>query len=186
MGRGPTTVDLAWENPFAEASPRSRSGGQSGGHFSSRQPVAQSSRRYQPDEDEEYARSTNVTQLPNVNPFGLKEPTHGSSWGGRSGARQSVRRQARVRSDDGADGGIINLPHVNPFASGGNRDPASSGLPIHWTNLSLKKTISRKKKKSLYPHRHLVAHRLWATHDRLFAREISIALNPVNAEGWPI
>ncbi|EUC58881.1 hypothetical protein RSOL_283590, partial [Rhizoctonia solani AG-3 Rhs1AP] len=92
MSRGPPTVDLAWENPIGEASPRSRSGGQSGGYFSGRQPVAQSSRRYQPDEDEEledegYTRSTNVTQLSDVNPLSQEEPSHGNLRGGLSGAR---------------------------------------------------------------------------------------------------
>ncbi|KAL5637402.1 hypothetical protein ACGC1H_003983 [Rhizoctonia solani] len=125
MSRGAITVDLPRENPFAESQPRSRAGGQSGG----RQPAARSSRRYQPDEDEEFedegydARRTNVTQLPNVNPFSREEPSRGNRQGGQSGARQSVRRQARARSDDEEDGGIVNLPHVNPFAAGANRTP---------------------------------------------------------------
>ncbi|EUC58939.1 hypothetical protein RSOL_286080 [Rhizoctonia solani AG-3 Rhs1AP] len=132
------TVELPRLNPFGEAPSRNRSGGQSGGHSGGRQPAARSSRRYQSDEhdefeDEEYdARRTNVTQLPNVNPFGREEPSRGNRQGGQSGARQSVRRQARVRSDDDEeDGGIVNLPHVNPFAAGGNRNPPRIIEPVY-------------------------------------------------------
>ncbi|EUC58877.1 hypothetical protein RSOL_283450 [Rhizoctonia solani AG-3 Rhs1AP] len=189
MSRSPTTVDLAGENPIGEASLSSRSDGQSGGHFSGWQSVTQSSRRYQPDEDGEFedegcARSMNVTQLPNVNPFSQEEPSRGNRRGGQSGARQSVRRRARARLDDEANGGIINLPHVNPFASGGNRDPRIIGPAYPQDEPEPVEGDFEAEEEFIPPPAPRRAQALGNARPPL--RTSILALDPVNAEGWPI